>query len=380
MNGKQILLIAIIVILAIVSIIWLVLYLINDKQNISYIGQNLIGEPDTPGGIDSNIMPASSTSFNTRLWSTVTLNNKISFPELCAKTSEEYGIKIPDVNKVSIAISGGGSRSFTCSIGYFRALNRMGYKNKAEYVSSASGGSWFYGLYSFCQTNPIFTDALLLGNSCGLINNIIEPSKITLNDLKTANKTNSLYFGHVFTSKDIIEYVAEAFILPDITIDLIWNYTVGKMILEKYGLNSEVPVAISKKHADMMQKNNIFNGKPLAMPDNMPFWICNATLFFNYITAYPYINVPMTPLYSGIPQTIKQNENIIGGYLIENFAFGNTSAPTNIQFSTPIDKCAVPYFVNLNRMQKIRTLKDMLGVSSIAFAFIITYKCTRINF
>ena len=41
----------------------------------------------------------------------------------------------------------------------------------------------------------------------------------------------------------------------------------------------------------------------------MPFWISNSTLFFDYIEKYPYITVPFTPLYSGIPQVINKNDS-----------------------------------------------------------------------
>jgi len=146
-------------------------------------------------GAISTFPPPSSDKLNTKLWGTMISTNPyvINFPELCPGTTVEYGINIPDINKVSFSISGGGSRSFTCMVGYFRALNRMGYKNKSQYVSSVSGGSWFYGLYAFCQSNPKYTDDILLGKSSGLINEIPDPTKITINSLNTVNKSNTLY-------------------------------------------------------------------------------------------------------------------------------------------------------------------------------------------
>ena len=324
--------------------------------------------------------PASITKLNTKIWPTIVSTNPyvITFPELCPNAPIEYGINIPDINKVSLALSGGGSRSFTCMVGYFRALNRMGYKNKAQYVSSVSGGSWFYGLYSFCQVNPKYTDEILLGQSCGLENGIPDPSKITMDILNKTHKTNSLYYGHIFENKDILEYAAEALILPNVSIDLCYNYCIGKMLLEKYDLNEDVPVAASFLHANNISNCNIFSNIPLAMPPNMPFWICNTTLFFNYISQYPYVVIPMTPLYSGVPQIITQNDNTIGGYLVENFAFGNTEAPTDIQISFNNQPCTYPYFTSLTKKFGIRTLRDMLGTSSIAFASVL-YKPQNVS-
>jgi len=319
--------------------------------------------------------PASITKLNTKIWPTVISKNPyaITFPELCPSATVDYGINIPDINKVSLAISGGGSRSFTCMIGYFRALNRMGYKNKAQYASSVSGGSWFYGLYSFCQGNPKFTDEILLGESCGFANGIIVPSKITIDVLSNTNKSNSLYYGRIFEKKDLLEYVVEAIILPSVPIDLAYNYSIGKLILEKYGLNEDVPVATSLLHANDISSRNIFKGSPLVMPPNTPFWICNTTLFFNYVSdsPYPYAVIPMTPLYSGVPQSINQNDNTIGGYLVENFSFGNTEAPTDIQIPSNNLPCSLPYFTTLKKNTEIRTLRDMLGTSSTAFANVL---------
>ena len=314
--------------------------------------------------------PSTTTTLNTKVWSTIISTNPyaVNFPELCPNVNNDYGINIPNINKVSFAISGGGSRSFTAMVGYFRALNRMGYKNKAQYVSSISGGNWFYGLYAFSQTNTNYTDELLLGKSCGLVDQIFDPSKITLNLLTDTNKQNSLYYGHIFENKDLLEYAAEALFLKNINIDSIYNYCIGKIILEKYGLNQDVPIAVSSLHANDISTRNIFNGSPLAMPPNMPFWICNTTLFFNYVSQYPYAIIPMTPLYSGIPQIITQNTNTIGGYLVENFAFGNTEAPTSFEMSFNNPPCLLPYFANLKKTNNIRTLRDMLGVSSTAFA------------
>ena len=96
-------------------------------------------------------VPISSDYFNAKIYPTYVSPNNFNFPELCANNM--YGSRIPDINKVSIAISGGGSRSASTMLGYFRALNNLGYKNKAQYVSTVSGGSWFYGMYSFCQNN-----------------------------------------------------------------------------------------------------------------------------------------------------------------------------------------------------------------------------------
>lgn len=366
MNEKIVLIlkvIAIIVVIAsLISITILTIYPINNKNNI------ITNKPEL-----NPIVGITTPSYNAKIWSTIISpeRSKIIFPELCP--SSMYGSPIPNINKVSIAISGGGSRSFVCTMGYFRALNRMGYKNKAQYVSSVSGGSWFYGLYSCCQSNPKFTDSLLLGSSNGLNSNgLPNPSLITLENLKSNNKRNSLYFGYIFENKDLIEYIIQALVFPSIKIDQAWNYAIGKLILEPYNLNSDGPLALNAEHAKDLLSRNIFNGAPIILPPGIPFWICNTTLMLNYVNQYPYITVPMTPLYSGIPQLIVQNNNKIGGNLVETFAFGNSKPPlTDINFTLASDNCLNSYNAKLQRISVPRTLKDLIGTSSTVYASVL---------
>ena len=288
----------------------------------------------------------------------------ITHPELCSPNI--YGNRIPDINKVSIAIGGGGSRAFSAAMGYFRALNRMGYKNKAQYVSTVSGGTWFYSLYCFCQTNPKFTDSAILGISSGLDNGIPNPLKMTMSNLRSDNSNNNLYFGNMLRRTDILDYFIDGFYVKNVKLDRVFNYAIGKYFLEPYGLNNEVPVALNKKHAEDILRRNSNTAPPLYLPDNSPFWICNTTLMFNYIQQYPYVNVPMTPLYSGLSQIITKNNNTIGGVVIESFAFGNTNPPASIDFNINAG-CLNPTMKSLNSINNFLTLRDMVTASSCAF-------------
>jgi hypothetical protein len=229
---------------------------------------------------------------------------KIPFPELDPYMN--YGIKTPNINKVSIAISGGGTRSFSASIGYFRALQRMNLTNY-EYVSTVSGGSWFYGLYAFSNLD----NHRLLGIT-------LKPEEMTLKKLKSANLDNKDFMGHIFTGKDIIEFLAPELLQPNNQIDLAWNNAVGKMILEPYNLNMESPIAISQEHSDNILERNPKLNKPIIQIDKS-FWICNTTLCHDNLQ---HIVIPLTPLYSGTHHKI-YNDTVIGGLVVENYAFGN---------------------------------------------------------
>ena len=316
-----------------------------------------------------NNIEKSHDTYNNKVWF---LNSPL-FPEMCQDNN--YISNIPDINKVSIAISGGGSRSFVCMMGYFRALNRMGYKNKAQYVSTVSGGSWFYGLYSYCQSNSFFTDSILLGESSGLdLSGNPQPSIITLSNLQLDNSKEYYYFGNIFSKKDIYSYMIDALEEGNIETSELWNYSIGKMFLERYGLNGDVPVALNYSHSLDILNRNPDIGQPIYLQDEMPFWICNTTLLFDYVDKYPYIIVPMTPIYSGIPQIISNNFTKAGGYLVENYAFGNTDFPDgiNLEYDKNTD-CPYEKVVSLKKINNIKTLRDMIGTSSTFFAS-IAYK------
>jgi hypothetical protein len=341
--------------LSIIIVIGIVYYVFNLKKSAS--------ENKTTNIVNSNI------------WQTINKNNTYSFPELC--NTKKYLTTIPNINKVSLAISGGGSRSFTCMMGYFRALNKLGYKNKPQYVSTVSGGSWFYGLYSYCQSNSEFansdydTYSVLLGESCSLKpdssgNLTIEPSALTLQELKEKNKNNKLYFGNIFTTENLTQYMIDGLLSLDFGIDLIWNYAIGRLILEPYGLNDEVPVAINSKHSEDLSKLNPDISYPLYLPDNMPFWICNTTLMLYDNIQYPYTVVPLTPLYSGMVNKVG-SDNIMGGYLLDNYAFGNSSFEDGTILEDSESSCSVTN-ITLTQKGNIRQLSDMIGTSSTAYA------------
>ena len=308
----------------------------------------------------------SSSVYNSTLWLTIKTVYPLTivFPELCVFNT--FINTQPNINRVSLAISGGGSRSFVSMIGYFRALNRMGYKNKAQYISTVSGGSWFYGLYSYCQSNPKYNDDILLGYSCGTKGNYPPgPKNISLEQLYKNNTEDKSFFGNIFVFKDLYEYVFNSLLYSNMELSKIWNYSVGKFILEPYGLDINVPVSASYKHSRDILKRNSDIGEPLYLLDNMPFWICNTTLF---LEDYPHVIVPLTPLYSGLPQILTQNDTVLGGYLVDNYAFGNSNILDTNSILYQNNSCSTQKEVKLKGFENIKTLADMIGTSSTAFA------------
>ena len=304
----------------------------------------------------------------------------ISFPEQCSSHATTYGFTVPDKNKVSLALSGGGSRAFTAAIGYFRALTRLGLHDKAQYTSSVSGGSWFYGLYSYCEPNTSYKNIDLLGVSCGLVknpknNNFIDPSSITMDILSNTN-THDSFFGKRMINDTLISNMFDALKSSNISVDDAWTFTIGKIVLEYYGLNMNIPVSLSSKHANTLATNNISQSS-LQLSTKWPFWLCNTALIFDYIEQYPYSMVTLNPLYSGIPHQLTLNNNTIGGIVYDNALFGNIAPPANLPLLNSYGNCTNSY-VEYSAGQKIRTLKDMIGTSSTFYASIL-YNTSNIS-
>ena len=164
----------------------------------------------------------------------------------------------------------------------------------------------------------------------------------------------------------IITNMTSALVSSNITVDNAWSYAIGKLVLEYYKLNDDVPISISSTHASLLQTNNI--GKNASeLPKKWPFWLCNTVLIFNYIEQYPYSSASLNPLYGGIPYQHTLNNNTIGGLVYDNALFGNINPPSNTNLLNSYPACTNTY-VQYSSGNKIRTLRDMIGASSTFYA------------
>jgi len=155
----------------------------------------------------------------------------------------------------SVAISGGGSRSFVASVGYFRALQKSGLS--PAYISSVSGGSWFSAMY--------LHSGKTLGRSCGVgAQGHVVPSAITSQELATANNSAFFIASNLY-KEDLLRW-------DDMNRDDTWTLGIGR----------------------------VFGSGDFAWDagaEDAPFWICNATANFadGRVRTFEF-----TPLYAGI--------------------------------------------------------------------------------
>jgi hypothetical protein len=304
----------------------------------------------------------------------------IIYPELEATNPYHYN-KTIDLNGVGIAISGGGSRSFTATIGYVRGLvditihsNKNAF-NAAQYVSSVSGGSWFTGTYLLAKNMNKLTDNQLLGT-------FRSPDNITLANLLTDNDANNdsknpypLTLCSRATHQDAISNLTS--LIGKVSTQHLWNYTVGKIFLEPYGLNKR-PLAINAYQSSVMYNANtkVLGNKlqrPIYPAIEDPFWIANTTLLQSSLKLQGTTDVQITPMYCGHPQIISGSNITVGGVLTDAMGF-SCFCPDSSQIDTAKANKSIGRKYTIMKVQLSPILNgtlcvdDIIGTSSAAFA------------
>lgn len=143
-------------------------------------------------------------TWNAKLWIYNKDASKFIYPE-----QTDY-FNVTNKSGVGIAISGGGNRSYSASIGYVRALlnikighGKNAFEN-AQYLSSISGGSWFSGTLLFALGRKL--DPLTIGELLGVNT---PPEFITYENLKTINNYDN-FMGKRASEKDVVLLMLEA--------------------------------------------------------------------------------------------------------------------------------------------------------------------------
>ena len=86
---------------------------------------------------------------------------------------------LDDRPSFGVAISGGGTRSAAAAIGQLRALKHIGWLDRAQYLTSSSGGSWTTVPFTFLPDR--ISDGTFLGR-------YVAPDEITERSLRMAPK------------------------------------------------------------------------------------------------------------------------------------------------------------------------------------------------
>jgi hypothetical protein len=287
------------------------------------------------------------------------------FPELCPDFVSERKF---DPEGVSIAISGGGTRSYTCMIGYLRGLLELDVKEgktaftSCQFVSSVSGGSWITGTYLMAKSYNNYTDKELLGEYIG-------PENINYITLNEKNWDNETFVGKPCIFAPLLYYMGQGY-ENGVKTEFLWNYAIGKIFLERYNI-SDALVSQNEFYATKMEKLNPNLPKPVLPPKDAPFWICNASLLDSNLIDKGATAIQFTPLYSGFPQILEANSGnyLIGGIWQNTYAFGSLVPDveiSNVGCDSNLLKLKVPLYQG-----GPLTLTNMIGTSSAGYAYVL---------
>lgn len=275
------------------------------------------------------------------------------------QSASEYpvGDEFPEVEYLSekpsssISFTGGGSRSYLCSMGYLAGLNELGLIPGIRYMTGVSGGSWATIAYSYKQIDV--DDKTYLGP-------VVFPADITREGLSEMDPN----CARSYTDNDFVKYTLGA--IKDGSASTIaegWTMATQKYYFEPAGIKAGAPFSLNEDTvSDIVKRNPSLKNTEFIMPTNKdrPFPMVGTTLVGPAEGAgYTFDNrnltmIEISPLYIGQfrTQTVgfnyhsateKSHHEVIGG-AIEPFAFGITGAAplTGLKSGQVSDTLKVP--------------------------------------
>ena len=267
-------------------------------------------------------------------------------------TNEKYYPEGDMFNLKSSAIlfSGGGSRSFTASIGQLSALTELGLIDKIGYIAGISGGSWATLTYSYAQN---ITDDVLLSIPFS------NPEDMSMDYLKQMDDKCALKCASSKVVVDSYTYLSQGADMGHAYTDAVFDAYFKPIGLERNQFWAYTPTQVQ----DIIELNPSIHEKDFVLPSNRkrPFPIVGTTLvgpekLSPFKTSNRnYSMIEITPLYIG--QIHSQNihysndeENdekveeimTIGG-AVETFAVGrNSKAPKSAGIDRDILDVPIP--------------------------------------
>jgi hypothetical protein len=135
---------------------------------------------------------------------------------------------------LGIVFSGGGVRSAAATLGQLRALNLLGWYDRAQYVSSVSGGAWGSIPYTFLPS--AYDEKVFLGP-------YRDPAALRNDDLDAAPRHS---FAHAIS--DVKVYGTALRGWATLTGDETFASVLGKVFLQPFGLDEDRSFARSPRH------------------------------------------------------------------------------------------------------------------------------------
>lgn len=251
------------------------------------------------------------------------------FPE-----SEDPQLKLR--SNSAIVFSGGGTRAYTCALGYIRALHDLGLMDRVRHITGISGGSWATSVYTYAQLGLAPGVATTMEE---LLGDIADPASLTMDNLENIPEMSA----RMAPTRSLVELVLKAY--KKSRWNEAWVDGVSQMFLEPVGVP---PNAVGSWNASILaaikERNPaVANITFVIPPGPRPFWHAGAALIGpQQLQPTPYVNssfsmIEGTPLYVGIPYvkniTYRNKEHpgnqqtfTVGG-MVEPFAAGTAGPP-----------------------------------------------------
>lgn len=289
-----------------------------------------------------------------------------AFPEIADPELKVKGLD--EKPNLGLAISGGGMRSASATLGQLRGLYELGILQKARYLSCVSGSS--FTATAFCYLPEGYSDSTFLGP-------IVKPQNINAGHL---NEIAPGSFAHAIANSSLADkYLKNAALMAG---DETFSRTIGDVFLQPFDLHSSKrffsldarAIGTILKHNSEMKARDFYLVRP-----GRPFPIISSIILRpdNEPPLPKKIPVETTPLYAGVRPLFRgagRDGRDIGGGYVEPFAFDSEApgAPPNASSRVR---------VRLGSSRHRFTLSDAIGTSGAAPAeFMVEYDFNFLGF
>jgi hypothetical protein len=309
-----------------------------------------------------------------RTW-VVDTNNPAPLPEI-----GDAELAVPwlgDRASFGVAFSGGGTRSASATLGQLRALDDLGWLDKARYISSNSGGTWVTVPYTWLP--EAIDEQTFLGD-------YIPPGDLTDANLHPpAMHPQSLGWAiHNANTFDELHEIGRG--------DEAYSDVVGSIFLEPFGLHDHTKFFTFHRSAldSVLTANPGLRARDFQVVEReRPYLVVTGVMIGQQMSDDPeeYYPVDMTPLYTGIRGRFELDKDgetvVVGGGYVESFGYDSyeplrraRDGRYTVRLTGALLRGDKPYGDRYNF-----TLSDVMGASSAAPLITLSrYKIVNILF
>jgi len=277
------------------------------------------------------------------------------FPELRTDADDRV-LALQRKPDFAVCLSGGGFRATTCALGWVRALHAMGILDRARYLCSNSGGSWFNTCFSYQSS---VSPEHFLGP-------YVPPEEL---DVDAPHE--DLSYGGVVANASIIGQLVQNLLSGAVTFDWwtehisvklrAWSNAVGNAFLKTHGLDdADAGFALPGPSTERAYRTGVRLVHQACRTPRMPYPVVVGTLMPPGDERI-YHSFEFTPQYCGVPARIEDGPRKLGGILIEPYAASSNSpdAPIERSAEEPMRRHS-----STLQLEWLMPLAQMAGISS----------------